>query len=219
MEMVRKKRLKLTNVRNSPASQARDNLLAAALRILEAGDNVTIAAAAKESGISTGTAYRYFPDSSTLLIKAIQEQQIALRGNIFEDLRARFARTDNIEHRILLVHQATFDLARTHECASRLFLAERLVSRPGTRDGMLDLRNLHRTQMYEMALEPLENSIGRKAVADLVSALSAASGMESYTVLKDLCGLEGDEIDRIMRSNLLAIFRATLSRCHEAGSV
>jgi hypothetical protein len=84
---------------------------------------------------------------------------------------------------------------------------------------MLDLRNLHRTQMYEMALEPLESSIGRKAVADLVSALSAASGMESYTVLKDLCGLEEDEIDRIMRSNLLAILRATLSRCPEAGSV
>jgi hypothetical protein len=56
-------------------------------------------------------------------------------------------------------------------------------------------------------------------VADLVPALSAASGMESYTVLKDLCGLEEDEIDRIMRSNLLAILRATLSRCPEAGSV
>ena len=37
---------------------------------------------------------------------------------------------------------------------------------------------------------------------------SAASGMESYTVLKDLCGLEGEEIDRITRSNLLAILRA-----------
>lgn len=218
MDMVRKRRLKLGHVRNSPASPARDNLLAAALRILEQGGKVTIAAAAKESGISTGTAYRYFPDSSTLLIKAIQEQQIALRGNIFEDLRSRFARTGNIEHRILLVHQVTFDLARTHECASRLFLAERLVSRPGTKDGMLDLRNLRRMRMYEMALEPLESSIGRKAVADLVSALSAASGMESYTVLKDMCGLDGEEIDRITRSNLLAILRATLSPCHEAGN-
>lgn len=215
--MVRNRRLKLGHVRNNPASQARDNLLAAALRIIEAGGKVTIAAAARESGISTGTAYRYFADSSTLLIKAIEEQQIALRGNIFDDLRGQFAHTDDIERRILLVHQATFDLARKHESASRLFLAERLVSRPGSRDGVPDFRNLRRMRMYEMALEPLGDSIGRTGMADLVSALSAASGLESYTVLKDLCGLDADEIDRITRFNLLAILRATLSPCIQAG--
>ena len=56
-------------------------------------------------------------------------------------------------------------------------------------------------------------SIGQTAVADLVAALSAASGLESYITLKDLCGLDEDEIDRITRSNLLAILRMALSRC------
>lgn len=214
--MARKKRLKLGHVRTSPASQARDNLLAAALQIMERGGKVTIAAAASEAGISTGTAYRYFADSSTLLIKAIQEQQIAIRGDIFDELRNRFAQTDNMEQRVLLVHKVTFDLVRRHERASRLFLAESLVSRPGPREGMPELRKLRRMRMYEMALEPLAASAGRKAVADLVSALSAASGIESYTVLKDLCGLDEHEIDRITRFNLLAILRAALSSCSEA---
>jgi AcrR family transcriptional regulator len=213
--MARKARLKLSALRNRPAQQARDDLLAAALQIMERGGKVTIAAAAKEAGISTGTAYRYFADSSTLMIKAIQQQQIAIRGDIFADLAREFAHTVNIEDRILLVHQVTFDLVRRHESASRIFLARSLESRVGSNEGVLDLRNVRRMRMYEMALEPLEQTIGAKGIADLASALSASSGMESYTVLKDMCGLADDEIDRITRFNLLAILRAAISSCSE----
>lgn len=213
--MARKVRLKLSALRNRPAQQARDDLLAAALQIMERGDKVTIAAAAKEAGISTGTAYRYFADSSTLMIKAIQQQQIAIRGDIFADLAREFAHTANIENRILLVHQVTFDLVRRHESASRIFLARSLESRMGSNEGVLDLRGVRRMRMYEMALEPLEQTIGPKGIADLASALSASSGMESYTVLKDMCGLADDEIDRITRFNLLAILRAAISSCSE----
>ena len=213
--MARKVRLKLSALRNRPAQQARDDLLAAALQIMERGGKVTIAAAAKEAGISTGTAYRYFADSSTLMIKAIQQQQIAIRGDIFADLAREFAHTANIEDRILLVHQVTFDLVRRHESASRIFLARSLESRVGSNEGVLDLRNVRRMSMYKMALEPLDQTIGPKGVTDLASALSASSGMESYTVLKDLCGLADDEIDRITRFNLLAILRAAISPCSE----
>ncbi|HKJ61239.1 MAG TPA: TetR/AcrR family transcriptional regulator [Hyphomicrobiales bacterium] len=214
--MARIRRLKLSAVRKRPARQARNDLLAVALQIMERGDKVTISAAAKEAGISTGTAYRYFADSSALIIKAIQQQQIAIRGDILEDLQRRFAHTDNIEDRVLHVHQVTFDFVRRHESASRMFLAKSLESRIGPKNCVLDLRDVRRMRMYEMALEPLEHAIGPKSVADLVPALSAVSGMESYTVLKDLCGLGDDEIDRITRFNLLAILRAALSLCSEA---
>ena len=213
--METKRRLKLSNVRNRPAQKVRDDLLAAALRIMDQGDKLTIAAAAKEVGVSTGTAYRHFADSSTLMIKAIQQQQTAIRGDIFENLRREFAHIDNIEDRVLLVHRVSFDLARRHEGALRMFLAKSLMSRIGSKDRVLDLGDVRRMTMFEMALEPLERNTKRKCLADLVLALSAASGMETYTTLKDLCGLNDDEIDRIIRFNLLAIFRAAMSACHE----
>nr|MBX2804901.1 hypothetical protein [Hyphomicrobiales bacterium] len=154
-------------------------------------------------------------DSSTLMIKAIQEQQIAIRGDIIEDLAEQFSGNNNIEERILLVHQVTFDLVRRHESASRIFLARSLEARIGSSDAVLDLRDIRRMRMFEMALEPAAHSLGPKGLAQLASALSAASGMESYTVLKDMCGLDDDEIDRITRFNLIAILRAGLSRCIE----
>lgn len=214
--MATKKRLKLTRFRKRPPQQAPDDLVAAALLMMERGDKVTISAAAKEVGISAGTAYRYFADSSALMMEAIQQQQIAIRSDIFDDLHRQFAYIDNVEDRILLVHQVTFDFVRRYESASRMFLAKSLVSRIGSRDCVLDLRNVRRMKMYEMALEPLEQAIRAKGIAKLASGLSATSGMESYTVLKDLCGLDDQEIDRITRFNLLAILRAALSECIEA---
>lgn len=134
--MVAKKRLKLSKVRNRSAQNAYNDLLDAALRIMEQGDKLTIAAAAKEAGISTGTAYRYFADSSTLMIKAIQQQQMAIRDHIYENLCHEFTQLDNIEDRVLLVHQVSFNLVRRHESAMRMFLAKSLISRIDPKEGV-----------------------------------------------------------------------------------
>ena len=59
--------------------------------------------------------------------------------------------------------------------------------------------------MYEYALAPVRPRRKRKDFEFLVLSLSAASGMEAYIALKDVCRVEDAMADRIAASNIDAI--------------
>ncbi len=208
--MSEKGNLRLGGLRNKRKAEIRHQLMEAALALMEQGEAVTIAAAAKRAGVSAGTAYRHFADSATLLIKAFQELQMFERGGIFADIERELAQFEGVEDRVLHVHRRMFNLILRQERAARLFLAKSLETQLQSGDDTFDLRIARRVKMYGMALEPVRGSFGDKELTDLVHALSAASGLESYIVLKDLCRLGADGIERIIRSNLLAILRTAL---------
>lgn len=190
----------------------RRGLLDATLDIMDQGDEVSVANVAKAASVSTATAYRYFADPASLMIAAFKDRQITERDNLVKILEVRFETTLNVEDRVLMVHEAIFSRIRRSERSSRLFLAKSIESRVIAGDKAPDLRGVGRPKLFEMALEPLKTEIGENLLADIAVSLSVSSGLESYIVLKDLCQLSEQEIDRVTQSNLRAILTAGLAK-------
>ena len=59
--------------------------------------------------------------------------------------------------------------------------------------------------MFEMALEPLRPVLRADVFDTLLKSLASASGIEAYIALRDVCGLDEDETDRISAAVLAAI--------------
>ncbi len=166
---------------------------------MERGEPVTVLAAAQEAGISKATAYRYFSTSETLVLEAALDAKVATPQEIVGDAQ-------DVRERVLRVQRYLFTLTRASETKFRLFLARALdasVADPG--DASREIRGGRRLPMYEHALAPVRSRLSQKQFQFLVLSLSAASGMESYLALKDVCRVDDAMADRIAASNIEAI--------------
>lgn len=176
---------------------------------MERGEPATVLAAAQEAGISKATAYRYFSTSETLVLEAALDAKVATPEEIVGDAQ-------DVRERVLRVQRYLFTLTRASETKFRLFLARALdasVSKPG--DASREIRGGRRLPMYEHALAPVRSRLSRKQFQFLVLSLSAASGMESYLALKDVCRVDDAMADRIASSNIEAILDRLLTQALE----
>lgn len=151
------------------------------------------------AGISRATAYRYFSTTEALVREALldvnwDEPEVVLGGAV------------DARERVRLVQRYLFQHTRIRESAHRLFLAKTLetwVAEGGKPKAQL--RGARRLPMYEKALEPARDRLSEADFQSLLLALSAASGIESYIALKDVCGVDDTEADRIAEIVVMAI--------------
>lgn len=191
--------MRLDTGRTSQKARTRQALLAAARRVMERGEPVTVVAAAGEAGISKATAYRYFPTSETLILEAALDAKVATPEEIVGEAQ-------DVRERVLRVQRYLFKLTRDSERQFRLYLSQALQT--SVTDGgqaSREIRGGRRLPMYEHALAPVRASMPRKDFEFLILSLSAASGMESYLALKDVCRVDDAMADRIAASNIEAI--------------
>jgi AcrR family transcriptional regulator len=166
---------------------------------MERGEAATVLSAAAEAGISKATAYRYFSTSEALVLEATLDGKVASPEEIVGD-------ATDVRERVLRVQRYLFKLTRDSETTFRLFLARALdasVAEGG--QASREIRGGRRLPMYEHALEPVRGRLSRQEFDFLVLSLSAASGMESYLALKDVCRVDDPLADRIAASNIEAI--------------
>jgi AcrR family transcriptional regulator len=185
--------------RTNQKARTRKALLEAARALMERGEPVTVLSAANEAGISKATAYRYFPTSDPLILEATLDAKVLTPSEVVGD-------AVNVRERVLRVQRYFFDLTRQSETQFRLFLARALdawVASGG--EVSPHLRGGRRLPMYEFALEPVRSHMKRKEFEFLVLSLSAASGIESYLALKDVCRVDDRLADKIAASNIEAI--------------
>jgi AcrR family transcriptional regulator len=191
--------LRLDTGRSSQKARTRQALLAAARQVMERGEPVTVLAAAQEAGISKATAYRYFSTSETLILEATLDAKVATPEEIVGDAQ-------DVRERVIRVQRYLFTLTRASETKFRLFLARALDASVADRGhASREIRGGRRLPMYEHALAPVRSRLSRKQFQFLVLSLSAASGMESYLALKDVCRVDDATADRIAVSNIEAI--------------
>lgn len=72
--------------------------------------------------------------------------------------------------------------------------------------------------MYEHALAPLRPSMSEAEFQFLVISLSAASGLEAYLALNDVCRVDDRMADQIAASNIEAILDKLLPAQGKASS-
>jgi AcrR family transcriptional regulator len=184
--------------------RTRRALLAAARSLLDRQEAVTVAAAAAEAAISKATAYRYFATPEALIREAL------LDGNWKQPEEVVGGAAD-VRARVERVHRYLFEFTRRNENAHRHFLSKALEAWvAGGGKSKTPLRGARRIPMFELALEPVRETMPAAAFARLAHALSAASGIETYIALKDVCGLDDGEADAIAWSNIEAIMDRAL---------
>jgi AcrR family transcriptional regulator len=192
-------RVKLKAGRQKQKARTRRDLLAAARTVMERGEAVTVAAAAAEAGISKATAYRYFADTDALVLEATLDANVATPEEVVGDAL-------DVRERVLRVQRYFFQLTRDSETQFRLFLARALDSWVANKGkSSPQVRGGRRLPMYEFALAPVRKTMRPKDFEFLVLSLSAASGVESYIALKDVCRVDDKLADRIASSNIEAI--------------
>lgn len=188
----------ITTGRTQQKYRTRRALLAAARAVLQRKETVTIQAVADEAGISRATAYRYFPSSDYLLREALLD-------GAWETPEAVVGDATGVVERVLRVHAFLIRFTRHNEAAHRLFLAKALEASVSAAEDSLTLRGARRLPMFEHALMPVRGQMTEDAFRTLVVSLAAASGIETYVALKDVCGLDDAAADAISESNILAI--------------
>jgi len=167
--------------------KTREALIFKANELLKKGTLVSIEQAAKEAGISKATAYRYFAKLDALK----REASLQLKAQAPEDLFSNLPDND-IQLRLDRLINYHFHLFIKNEKEFRLFLSS--VIGESLIDNSTNLRGGRRIAIITEALEPLKKTVPKHEFNHMVDALSLVFGIESITILRDLCKLDNDRI-------------------------
>jgi AcrR family transcriptional regulator len=167
--------------------KTREALISKANELLKKGILVSIEQAAKEARISKATAYRYFTKLDALKREASLQLKADTPENIFKDLP-----DDAIEGRLERLINYHFQLFTENEVEFRLFLSS--VIGESVIDSTTTLRGGRRIALITEALAPLKTKISGNDFDQMVYALSLVFGIESITILRDLCKLDNQGI-------------------------
>lgn len=167
--------------------KTREKLLDAANAMLVEGSTISIEQVAKRAEVSKATAYRYFSSKDVLQKEASLHTQSERKEELFADIR-----TDDLPRRIDKLIDYHYELLTNNEAEFRLFLSA--VLKESVQDSENNTRAGRRIMLTEEALRPLQPTTPKPEFDKMVSAISVVLGIESLTVLKDLCQLENAEI-------------------------
>lgn len=179
--------------RRAQKNRTRAALLETTRAMLARGEQASVAAAAEEAGISKATAYRYFSDAGVMAAEAALDIEVVPARDLLDGI-------DDVRERVHCVSHYFRTLSRRNETAFRMFLAkalESLVNAP--EKSRPEIRGGRRIPAFVEALEPVRGAMDRDDFADLVVALSVSTGIEQHIAMKDVCGLDAAEADRIGR--------------------
>ncbi|HPO93691.1 MAG TPA: helix-turn-helix domain-containing protein [Phycisphaerales bacterium] len=210
-------------LRRNQLRRTRNDLLAAAARLLQEGRTPDMDQVAAEAMVSRATAYRYFPSIESLLIEAPLEGIMPDPARLFgpADADGRASIQDPAE-RVDRAEAALHDACYRNELQLRLMLAASLeraldVQRAGSRGGgerradRLPVRQNRRTPLIEAALAPARRRMSRPVYERLCAALALVFGTESMIVFEDVLGLDEKTARRVKSWTVRALVAAALA--------
>ena len=167
--------------------KTRKKLLVAAHTMMVQGDDISVEQVAKEAGVSKATAYRYFSNKDILQREASLDNKSEDKDDLFASMSL-----EDLPARIDKLIQYHFDIVTNNEIEFRLYLSAAM------KDSVQNKQNYSRAGrrilLTEQAIISLKKTIPPEQFSNMVSAISVVLGMESLTILKDLCGLENNKI-------------------------
>jgi AcrR family transcriptional regulator len=196
--------------------RTRAAILAAAVALMRRSEVPTAQGVAAEADVSRRTVYQYFPTQEQLLTDAALE---GVRGAVEEALA--LADGDDLEARIDTLVAATLRSCLEQEVLlrtmTRLTIEQRLAEGRGGPPAEAPLRGVRRIAWIESALAPVREQLGEARYERLVSALAVAVGFEALLVLRDIRGLEGEELTAVSRWMAHTLVQASLAEATAEG--
>jgi len=182
-------------------------LRSAAISLMTAGHQPTVAEVAKKAGISKSTAYRYFPSRDLMLAEvllvstvAADRETVLLAAQTDGSAAERVDRVIRADHAMVTRHRTAF---RT---SLRAFLL-RLEKFPDAHRGPSN-----RVRHLTTALAPIANQLSTEHQQRLVAALSLCLGIEAATTTEIACNLTATEAEEVKRWAAAALLGAAMSQ-------
>ncbi|MDC3242126.1 TetR/AcrR family transcriptional regulator [Flavobacteriaceae bacterium] len=172
--------------------KTRELLLATAKKMLVKGENISVEQVALVAGISKATAYRYFSNKDILLKEASLQRGLMDKDDLFGDIDVC-----NLNARIEKLIDYHFEVLTTNEDVFRLYLGA--IMQNSVRDKKNYSRGGKRILLIAEALLPLKKEISKETFDKMVNAISLLMGIESVSILKDICGLENGSIQEMWK--------------------
>jgi AcrR family transcriptional regulator len=159
----------------------------AAARLLEAGEEPSVAEIAKEADVSRRTVYLHFPTLEQLLIDATAGM---LAASGYGDALDLDAYGDDVHARVEGLARALLRMSDEALPLGRRLIRLTVDSPEGELPQGTPRRGYRRVEWIERAVEPLREHLTDEQFERLVSGLSLVLGWEAMIVLRDLRGLE-----------------------------
>ncbi|MBP2485045.1 TetR/AcrR family transcriptional regulator [Rhizobium leguminosarum] len=170
--------------------RTRVELLRAAREIIEKGGHPSVAEVADLAGISRATAYRYFSTPDEIIREAVLD-------GVADVIKIPPARNDmgdaEVGHRLDDLVSQIFKMVIDNEGVFRALLGSSAVGQAQVRRGG------RRIAWLKEAMSPLQATMPPKNFQRLVHALSLAVGIEALVVMRDICELEPQEAEKVLR--------------------
>jgi AcrR family transcriptional regulator len=186
-------RLKLTPLPHLGAKlRTYQQLLKAAVALVEEGGVLTVAAVAVRAQIPRATAYRYFPTRSSL-VSAVVDFSLG-------DVRAFSTREPDGIVALQQLFESTFPRFHVYEPQLRAALQISLEHEALSRAGALreeHYRRGYRVAILEKTTQPLKKKLKPVAYRRLLSGLALVYGIEPYVVFKDILGMNSHETEKM----------------------
>ena len=174
--------------------RTRTALLAAAAELIRQGGQPTVEEAADFARISKRTAYRYFTSQAHLLADASLE---ALRP-VMGALIGKALQTGDAKERLAALAAAMNELAVTYEPALRIMMRAALDRAMNPEPDGPPQRGQRRLDWIHTALAPVRDQLTKPGYDRLVASLVVSLGVDALIVLRDICGLDADQVLSVM---------------------
>jgi AcrR family transcriptional regulator len=194
--------------RVSQKARTRAALLASALNLIRQGQRPTVEEAALAVGISKRTAYRYFVSQDHMLADAALDGLRVLMDAIFAN--STLANAD-AHFRLARLAAAVRELGEKHEPELRTMMRAALDMSVNARRPAAPARGGRRLEWIKTAVEPVKDRLSTDAYGQLVAGLAVCIGIDALIVLRDVCGLLGDEAEDVMRWSATALLDRALA--------
>lgn len=192
--------------RENQRKRTRKDLLQAANRLSQNGQELSLEAVAAEALVSRATAYRYFPSLEALLAEASLDLGVPSAEQLF----AGNGSSDPAD-RVKAVDRAFHDVIRDNEPALRLMLIHALrQGLPGDKARNLPKRQNRREPLIRAALEPVRDKISPLDYDNLRHALALVVGSEAMIVFKDVLRLNDKQARRVKEWAIEALVEKAL---------
>lgn len=187
-------------------ARTRRLMLATAIDLMQAGKTPSVSDVAEAAGVSRATAYRYFPSQSALVMAVVDEAlgPILSWQSDSNDPSAR------IKDLLVTSLPRIIEFEATFKASVKLTLEQWAERRAGHGNREPPFKRGHRVEILQRAIEPLRDVLPEYAFMRLAKALSLAYGLEVLMVLKDLWGLEFDEMQDVAVWAATAMVKAAL---------
>jgi AcrR family transcriptional regulator len=188
--------------RPNQKSRTRKDLLRAAARLMNEGQNPGLEEIAEAAMVSRATAYRYFSGVEALLVEAALDvampDETFFAGDASTDAAARVLRAD----------AAVAAVVQDNAPALRAMLVHSLQR--GMNEDGLPVRQNRRTPLIEQALAPLRDRLAPADFIRLAQALALVIGTESMIVFRDVLAIEDDEAAAVRAWMIRSLVAAAL---------